>query len=349
MRYLGKFTSAAEIQNALDNHILDNPYIALYGDNTNVDVNTKENKTKIFLKLSTSINSIEYTTSETLGMAHGGGTSYKLNYIEITGIPNEIKSYLLGYNYNRWYHLQTPINFINNDGNDHINIWPQYTYPINVIKYDNNTNILYLSSNRFIWNDIRYDDVVHEEDSVENVFKWTDGKYIGHTYSSYYNYYNGYKLYFDDIKNKFILEPNIMTLVETYQLSINNEDILPLVYEYDNYNIFFIPSILINKIEDYKNNIWDGSEIDITDYNIYLYNNSNSKYPYTGGYLNDNGYHSSWSPEADDGPFNTMLIDEENDYLVLKRNQSNYVATVEINLDTLKLSYGTYQEGSSCS
>lgn len=348
MRYLGKFISETEIQNALDNNELLNPYIALYNNGLSVDINTKENKTKIFLKLSTSINSIEYTTSETVGQAHGGGASYNLNYIEITGIPNEIKSYLLGYNYNRWYHLQTPINFINNDGNDHINIWPQYTYPINVIKYDNNTNILYLSSNRFIWNDIRYDDVVHEEDSVENVFKWTEDKYIGHTYSTYDNYYTGYKLYFDNIKNKFILEPVIITSIETY---INTDDKLPLVYEYDGYNtsdlnIFFIPSFLINKIEDYQNNIWDGSSIDITEYNIYLYNNSNSfgnsdetTYPYPGGYLNDNGYHSSWSPEEYSGPFDEMLI--ENGCLVLK--QSTYFKT-EINLNTLKLSYS----GSSC-
>lgn len=342
MRYLGKFTSATEIQNALDNNELLNPYIALYGNNTNVDVNTKESKTKIFLKLSTSINSIEYTTSETLGMAHEGSTSYKLNYIEITGIPNEIKSYLLGYNYNRWYHLQTPINFINNDGNDHINIWPQYTYPINVIKYDNNTNILYLSSNRFLWNDIIHD-YIHLEDSVENVFKWTEYK----ANSSYDNYYTGYKLYFDNIKNKFILEPAIITSIETY---INTDDKLPLVYEYDSntsddLNIFFIPNILINKIEDYRNNVWDGSSIDITEYNIYLYNNSSSlgvsaaQYPYPGGYLSDSGYSGSWTPAEYSGPFDTMLI--ENGCLVLK--QSDHFNT-EINLNTLKLTL----RGSSC-
>lgn len=297
-----------------------------------------------FLNLNTN-NGINYSSVEAQIQKHGAeGYYYSLTNVEITGLTQEIKTYISNGNHDKWYHLNTPIHFINTDNSDHIGIWKQDTY-INAIKYDDNTNILYLSSNRYIWNDISIlTGSSNNEDEINRVF----GTFGGWNNYASNNYYNGYKIYYDKSKDIIYLGPVEMTLVESYDIynytSNVNEHIIPLVYSYEesdgntaeyDLDIHFMPSVIINKIEEYHNNEWNGNSINIENSNIYLYNNYNkSLYPYTEDTYIEEDNQYVWDPSYISSKFVSMEVDGTNNYLVLTDNSN----TIWIDLITLKIS-----------
>jgi len=273
-KHLKKFNTEEQIQSALNNGSLLKPYIALYNDEINIDYNTKEDVSNPFRSISVS-NDIEYSFDGEITWFSTGIESANINYIKVNSIPQNIKNYILNGNHNRWYILETPILLetltISDNGNDtkleiitpysnsnyDIDTYDNYN-EINMVKYDEITQTLYLSRGNFYYcSEI-------ENDYIQDIlFQNLRDISTGGGESQF----NGLKIFYDNSINNF-------TIIGAEILNVETND-NKLIYDFSGDNVYhtewnlnFIPSYIIDHIESYLNNTWDGSEESLSTFNL---------------------------------------------------------------------------------
>lgn len=278
-KHLKKFNTEEQIQSALNNGSLLKPYIALYNDETNIDYNTKEDLSNPFRSISVS-NYIEYSFDGEITWASTGIESANINYVKVNSIPQNIKNYILNGNHNRWYILETPIlletltvsdNGTGNkleiiipysDSNYEIDTDDNYN-KINMVKYDEITQSLYLSRGNFYYCPEINNDIV-----FPNLRDISTG--------GGESQFNGLKIFYDNSINNF-------TIIGAEILNVETNDKLIYDIEGDHihnleWNLNFIPSYIIDHIESYLNNTWDGSEESLSTFNFAPNTSTNSNH-----------------------------------------------------------------------